>query len=138
MMIDLPFPHKLLWPNGSVGNRHAKNRETKKHREWAHIATLEALGGAPGFVPTSITIHVHAKAYGRLPDKDNCIAAAKSSFDGIADALKVNDRDFPEPKVIFSEIRDGRFEIEVNRDATSGSSHDSVHTEKSPITGQSQ
>lgn len=114
MIIDLPFPHKLLWPNGSVGNRHAKAREAKKHRAWAAVATLEALGRAKGFAPANITIHVHAKPKGPLPDKDNCISAAKSSLDGIADALKVNDRDFPEPKVVFSGERDGRFVVELS------------------------
>ncbi len=115
MIIDLPFPHKLLWPNGSVGNRHAKVREAKKHRGWACTATQEAMGRAGGFMPSAITIHVHAKPRGPLPDKDNCIAAAKSSLDGIADALKVNDRDFPEPKIAFSAERDGRFVVELSQ-----------------------
>lgn len=114
MTVDLPYPHKALWPNGRA-HHHAKAREVKKHRAWACTATQGALGTAKGFVPTSITLHVHAKPKGPLPDKDNCIAAAKSSLDGIADALKVNDRNFPAPLVVFATVRDGRFAVELGR-----------------------
>lgn len=112
MLIDLPYPAKALWPNGR-SHHMAKARELRKHRQWAALATLEALGRAPGFSPAAITIHVHAKRSGSLPDKDNVIAASKSLLDGIADALKINDRDFPAPKVEFAPIRDGRFVIEL-------------------------
>ncbi len=113
MTVDLPFPHKLLWPNGGRGNPRAVAGEVKKHKQWAFAATLEALGRVPGFTPTSITIHVHAKPKGPLPDKDNCIAAAKSSLDGIAAALKATDRHFPAPLVVFANERDGRFVVEL-------------------------
>ena len=111
-MIDLPYPAKALWPNGRA-RYHAKARATNDHRDWAYLATMEAMGRAAGFVPTAITIYVHAKPKGPLPDKDNCIAAAKSSLDGIADALRVNDRSFPAPLVVFSPERDGRFVVEL-------------------------
>lgn len=115
MKIDLPWPHKLLWPNGSVGNRHAKAREVKKHRSWAFLATLEAVGGERPVLPLPlpITLHVHAKRFGTLPDADNCVAALKSSLDGIADALKVNDRAFASPVVKYAPERDGRFVVEL-------------------------
>jgi hypothetical protein len=119
MRIDLPFPHKALWPNGRAHHM-AKAREAKKHRQWAHTATLEALqehgtgGFGPGKIP--ITIEVHAKAKGPLPDADNCSAACKAMLDGIADALGVNDRDFAAPLVVFSPERDGRFVVIIGRE----------------------
>ncbi len=117
MKIDLPWPDKILWPNGPRAKNHGhKASVVQKHRQWAHLATLEALGGDEPFLPVAITIHVHAKPKGPLPDKDNCIAAAKSLLDGIADGLALNDRDFPAPEVIFATPRDGRFVVELIRE----------------------
>ena len=100
--IDLPWPAPILWPNGpQARNRGHKASVTHKHRDWAHLATLEALQGRTGFVPARIVIRVHPKPRGPLPDKDNCIAACKAMLDGIADALHVNDRFFPTPEVEF-------------------------------------
>lgn len=113
MQIDLPYPHKALWPNGRA-HWAVKAREVKRHRTWAHMATLEAMNGKGwGEVPTAIKIIVHAKPKGPMPDKDNCVAAAKSLIDGIADGLGVNDKDFPAPTVEFADERDGRFVIEI-------------------------
>lgn len=94
----------------------AKSRAVKRHREWARIATLEALGGtqfAHNGATIPVTIHVHAKPKGPLPDRDNIISSFKALGDGIADALKVNDRDFAAPKVVFADVRDGRFVVEI-------------------------
>jgi crossover junction endodeoxyribonuclease RusA len=110
--IELPFPDKALWPNGRPHHM-AKAREVKKHRSWAHTATLEALqhegAGSLRSGSLALLIEVHAKPKGPLPDPDNCVAAAKSMIDGIADALGLNDRDFAAPRVAFSEQRDGKF-----------------------------
>lgn len=114
MMIDLPFPAKALWPNGRA-HWGAKSTATAKHRAWAAIATREVMdrfGLGVGPAPIPVTIHVYPKPRGPEPDADNCVAAAKSSLDGIADALGINDRDFAAPKVVFGP-REGRFVIEV-------------------------
>lgn len=68
---------------------------------------------APETRPVPITIEVHPKPRGPLPDRDNCIAACKAMLDGIADALGLDDREFAAPKVVFSPERDGRFVVEV-------------------------
>lgn len=114
--VDLPFPHKLLWPNGSRGTHRAVAGQKKAHRAWADLATVEAM--AEGSVdvyqrPIPIKIIVHAKPEGPLPDRDNCVAAAKSLLDGIAQRLGVNDIAFAAPTVEFAMPRDGRFVIEV-------------------------
>lgn len=115
MKIDLPWPAKALWPNGRA-HYMAKAREVKKHRSWGNLAALEALGGTT-FAHTGatipITLHVHPKPKGPLPDRDNCIAACKSLLDGIADALGVNDSAFDIQPVQFSDERDGRIVVEV-------------------------
>ena len=115
MIIDLPFPHRILWPNGRTLNRGWMATETKKHREWAKLATLEVMPKCfqHNGEPIPVTLHVYAKPRGPLPDRDNCIAAMKSSFDGIADALGVNDRLFLSPTVVFSEPREGRMVVEL-------------------------
>lgn len=114
MIVDLPYPHKALWPNGRA-HWAAKARETQKHRQWAHLATLAELNACEPFTPATVTIRVYPKPRGPLPDRDNCIAACKAMLDGVADALAVNDRDFPAPKVEFCEPRDGRFVVELTR-----------------------
>ena len=111
MLIDLPFPHKALWPNGRP-HWATKSLETKKHRAWAHTATVAEVKGA---VPTSVKLKVtvYPKRTGPAPDRDNCIAACKAYFDGIADALKLNDRTFGTPEVVISENRASRFTIQI-------------------------
>ena len=114
MKIDLPWPDRILWPNGpQARNRGHMASGVQKHRTWAHMATLEALGRTAGFTPARIIIHVHAKPKGPLPDRDNCIAACKALFDGIADGLGTNDRFFPTPEVEFAQPREGRIVVEV-------------------------
>lgn len=114
MRIELPFPHKVLWPNGRTRDHRFKAAEAKKHKRWAYLAALEADNGSEEFsFPVPITIHVHAKPKGPMPDKDNCVAAAKNFLDGIADAIGINDRDFDTPIVRFASPREGRFVVEV-------------------------
>lgn len=105
MTVDLPFPAKALWPNGRA-HYHAKARAVKDHRAWANTATIAALPVChPAVFAGEHILPVHiavtAKPGGPLPDKDNCIAAAKSYLDGIADRIGVNDRRFAAPTVEF-------------------------------------
>lgn len=116
MIIDLPWPSKELWPNGGDRNHPAKiARLKKKHREWAYLCALEVkpkqFKHDGGKIP--VTLYIYAKPKGPYPDADNCIAAMKSSFDGIADALGVNDRDFSAPAVIYAEPREGRVAVRL-------------------------
>lgn len=115
MIIDLPYPHKALWPNGRA-HFMAKGREVKKHRDWAHVATLAAMGGNRfAFTPPlAINIEVRGRSRGALPDADNCVAASKVYLDGIADALKVNDRYFAAPTITYGP-RTSRFIITVGK-----------------------
>ncbi len=109
MAIELPYPARSLWPNArphwaalSVAKRKARNDAYLA----ARAANLDLSGGE--YRPH---ITVHGLARGPLPDKDNCVAAAKAYLDGIADALKVNDRHFAAPTVSFAPVRSGKFII---------------------------
>lgn len=109
--IRLPFPAPALWPNKRA-HWATKARETKKHRAWARFATLEANAGCPeGRFHFTVTVHPKTR---HAIDVDNCISALKSSFDGIADGLGIDDRRLDAPVVRFAEpIKGGAVVIEI-------------------------
>lgn len=114
--VDLPYPHALLWPNGRTRNPHAKPAQVKKHRRWGHDATMADPSWRTFTTPAAeirIVLTVSRKAAGPYPDKDNCVAAAKSYLDGIAERLGVNDRQFAAPDVQFAPEISGRFLIQI-------------------------
>lgn len=97
--VDLPWPPAGLSPNGRL-NYFAKARLSKKGRRDGFWAAKSALRR------TAIQVPIHP-VYGgvqvvfratpptrRIPDDDNFIARMKPYRDGVADALKVNDRCF--------------------------------------------
>ena len=112
--INIPFPDKLLWPNGPRGNVHAVKSAKDKAKNWATIAAMEA--GARRFVaentPIPVRLIVYPKPSGPLPDRDNCVAAVKHSLDSIATVMGVNDRDFAAPTVEFGP-RQSRIEVVI-------------------------
>lgn len=93
MRIELPFPSSILAGHANGNSRWAKIEATKKHREWARNAALEAgrlelpEQGDIGVVITFTPPH-------NLGDRLNFPARAKPYFDGLADALGVNDSRF--------------------------------------------
>lgn len=111
-MIELPWPHKALWPNGRA-HWATKARETAKHKQWAWAAMREQL--PPCFkhngerIPVLLTFHPMPK--GPAPDKDNAQASAKAFLDGIAKAMGVDDRLF-DPSTVIGE-RGGKVTIKV-------------------------
>lgn len=105
-MIELPFPHKALWPNGRP-HWAAKSRETKKHRQWAHTAMLAELrGGKHDGSPVTLRATFHPKTAHKV-DKDNAGASLKAYQDGIAQALGMDDSAFGQPIVHIAEPRKG-------------------------------
>lgn len=115
MNIELPYPHKALWPNGRSHWGTVASQKAK-HRQWALLATVVAMGDwqyAGGAI--KLTVLVYPKPKGPLPDQDNVVASCKAYFDGIADALGVDDRHFTAPKVEFAAEREGRFVVRVEQ-----------------------
>ncbi len=104
-MITLPFPAKVLWPNGRTRNVRWRNAEFQKHKQWAYNATLSALprcfkwNGEPIKLRYTVT---PKGATRRAIDRDNAIAAMKAYQDGIAQAMKVDDSAFAVPEIEFA------------------------------------
>ena len=115
MILQLPYPHKAIWPNGRA-HWASKAAQTKLHRKWAWAATKAALPFDFKHDGSRIAVRltVSAKAKGPLPDKDNALSSCKAYFDGIAEALGVNDSLFDPQPVHFSG-RMGNFTIEVGQ-----------------------
>lgn len=126
MKIELPFPSSLLSGNGSDfgGSKWNKIKATKQHREWARLATLEARGSERHFLEDGVALTEGDKA--DIPitirfippnnrgDRVGYPYRMKAYFDGIADALGVNDRRF-HPCFIFCEAeKPGRVEVFIN------------------------
>jgi crossover junction endodeoxyribonuclease RusA len=91
VMIELPFPPASLSGHNS-GHWHAKSATVAKHRRWAMLATLAAKPAVPAEGDIRISLAFYPPD--RRGDRTNFANRAKPLIDGIADALKVNDRRF--------------------------------------------
>jgi hypothetical protein len=91
VLIELPFPPASL-SGHNKGHWHARSGIVAKHRKWAALATIAAHARAPerGDIPVSVTFYPPD----RRGDRVNFPNRMKPYFDGIADALKVNDNRF--------------------------------------------
>ncbi|HKY80627.1 MAG TPA: hypothetical protein VJM09_04060 [Sphingobium sp.] len=113
MKIELPFPAKILWPNGR-GHSMRKHSAAKKHKGWARAAALAERAHAPAGEHLRLIATFYPKPAGPCPDKDNSSASLKAYQDGIAWALGVDDRHFGEPEIHFAErVKGGKVVIEV-------------------------
>jgi crossover junction endodeoxyribonuclease RusA len=102
LRIELPFPDKILWPNGR-GHHMAKHRAFKKHKQWAHDATLAAIPRELRTVLGPIRLRYTITPKTAHPiDRDNAVAAMKAYQDGIAAALVVDDSCFATPAIEFA------------------------------------
>jgi hypothetical protein len=108
--VELGWPAKELWPNGSRAHHFAVSRARKKAREeafWATRITKPLVWfHAGGRIAVHITAH---RKSAHSVDAQNLIAGLKAHFDGIADALGVDDKFFDAPTVDFADpIKNGR------------------------------
>jgi crossover junction endodeoxyribonuclease RusA len=98
--ITLPWPPKQLSPNARV-HWAQKARVGKKYREDCYILTKQVVVE----FPKTEKIHLFVDFYQpdkRNRDQDNIESSCKFLFDGVADALGVNDNRF----VIHPFVRD--------------------------------
>lgn len=109
LTIILPFPPASL-SGHAKGHWRSKSTPTAKHREWARLATLDAIRtqGMPTFPDGDIPLHVTFEPADRRGDKWNFPARAKASIDGVADALGVNDKRFVPTIVHAAPAKPGR------------------------------
>lgn len=112
-MIVLGWPAKPLWPNFRSRSHWPKTNAVAKARAEAFYATKAArVESAAGDVP----IIVQATFYPpdrRKRDYDNCAAALKPSWDGIAQALGVDDSMFRHAPPIIAEPVKGPGKVTV-------------------------
>lgn len=109
-MIELPWPDAAL--AGHSDKHFWRMRPIiEKHREWAKNATLAVMPSIPedGDILVSATFYPPS----RRGDRVNYPTRLKPYWDGIADALKVNDRRFL-PKFHFAEpVKNARVVVVV-------------------------
>jgi crossover junction endodeoxyribonuclease RusA len=110
-MIELPFPPASL-SGHAKGHWRSKSGPTAKHRAWAFNATKAAKLTVPEG-DSDIQIHVTFVPPDRRGDRVNYPVRMKAYFDGIAEALGVNDRRFV-PRFYFCEPeKPGRVEVRI-------------------------
>lgn len=118
MIVTLPWPDKALSPNARLHWR-AKvgpKQDAKRRAAWLTIAApgfheaRSELAASEGKFPVRVTFYPPDK---RLRDDDNMVGSFKSWRDGIADALRVDDRRF-KPEYHFADAeKPGRIEVEL-------------------------
>lgn len=113
-MIDLSWPAKPLWPNFRSRSHWPKTRAVKVARAEAFYATKAAkVGIAAGGVPLTIQATFYPPDR-RTRDYDNCGSCLKAHYDGIADALGINDSAFrPQPPIIADPVKGGKVVISI-------------------------
>lgn len=112
MRIELNWPSPELSPNARL-HWGAKGRAVKAYREQAFWVAYSAGLRAPygdGEIKLSVTFHPPDK---RPRDTDNLVASCKAAFDGLADAMKVNDTRFSFTINRADPVKGGKVVIEV-------------------------
>jgi crossover junction endodeoxyribonuclease RusA len=94
----LPFPPSELSPNQRL-HWSKVARVKRAYREACWAQTLEQKASVPGG-DTKLALYLtFYKPNRREMDRDNLLARMKSGLDGVADALKINDKRF-DPVVV--------------------------------------
>jgi crossover junction endodeoxyribonuclease RusA len=110
VLIELPFPPAVL-SGHNTGHWRSKSCIIAEHREWAKRATLATGAHAEG--DGDIRVSVTFYPPDRRGDRVNYPNRLKPYWDGIADALKVNDRRFL-PSYHFAEpVKNGRVVVGI-------------------------
>lgn len=95
VLIELPFPPSSL-SGHNKGHWHAKSPIVRKHREWALAATLAVRNRLRINLADKSDIRISVTFYppNKRGDRTNFPNRLKPYWDGIADALAVNDARF--------------------------------------------
>jgi crossover junction endodeoxyribonuclease RusA len=102
--LDLPWPAKALHPN-SRPHHMTKHRATKAARESARIMAKPI--GKIDAEAVKVTCIFSPPPVKRNRDADNLLAACKAYFDGIADAIGINDSRFQHQAPVWGIPRKG-------------------------------
>lgn len=100
LTITLPWPPKALWPNAhsiwqararAMLQTHAAAHEATILAAWDQGQSSETIDLTRAEIPVEVTFH---PSINRRYDTDGGISACKGYFDGIAEALGVDDQHF--------------------------------------------
>lgn len=98
LTVELPWPPRQVWPNFRQSNHWRKyHKQIAGQRQSAWALTLIAMRVAVFVIDHLNPIAMQVEFYPpdkRSRDDDGMIGAFKSARDGIADALKVDDKMF--------------------------------------------
>lgn len=108
-MIELPFPPSSLSGHANGCHWASKSKLTKKWRTWAFAAALAAKLDVPADGDIRLVVRFYPP--NRRSDRTNYGNRMKPIFDGIAEALRVNDRRFVPHYEYCEPEKPGRVEI---------------------------
>ncbi len=113
LKLTLPWPPRELSPNFR-GHWTAVAAAKRKYRAACWALTLDAMAGAiPARSDSKLRVHLVFYAPDRRHyDLDGLLSRMKSGIDGVADALKVNDRRF-RPSLDISDDVGGMVKVEI-------------------------
>jgi len=93
LRVSIPtVPDSVLLPN-SRAHRLRRNAAAQEQRAVSRLATMQALSNRTvSATAFELDISVAWPKGRKRPDLDNCIASLKSTIDGVADAIGIDDR----------------------------------------------
>lgn len=114
--VVLPWPDKRVSPNYRQSHHwRSYAPAVKAQRDMAHQLTLAAIMPTrPTFDAERIPVEVNFYPPDRRNrDEDGMIGSAKSALDGIADALRVDDKRFKALYFFHAPAKPGRIEVRI-------------------------
>jgi len=116
MAFEAPLPDRVLSPNSRAHWRQVSAAKARYRRD-LHILTIHALNRGLIVLPDTPLIGVRLTWHPRsakLPDDDNAVASFKAGRDGIADALRIDDRRMRYLPLRFGDpVANGKLVIEI-------------------------
>ena len=114
--VTLPWPDKSLSPNARV-HYMVKARAVRKARDAAFWFTWEAQGGhRPGWPAAALDVTFCPPSRRRF-DVDNAVSRCKANFDGMSDALGIDDARFVPTYRMGDPVKGGAVVVTVRRSA---------------------
>ena len=112
--LTLPFPVRMLWPNGRAPHWAARHRAVKAARSLAGLECRAAIGPTkPAWQSVALAWVIHPKTAHRIDD-DAPPYALKAFRDGIADALGIDDSRFTATYAMADPIKGGRVVLTIS------------------------
>ena len=112
-VVDLGWPEKVLSPNAR-GHWSSRARAVKSARLAAWIRARVAIGrNRPSWGKVAVSVEF-CPPDKRRRDMDNLIASMKASFDGIADAIGIDDRHFIPTYAMGEPVKGGLVRVSLS------------------------